>query len=98
MVALANAKIVGRGGVDVQLGRDAGFSQCQVGDHAMFGRADDIGPAVDEKDRRRLFWNAQAASELVLVFVLQISGIYRNSEVGAATELIDLIDRLVRPL
>ena len=41
-------------GEDVQSGGDAGPFQGQVGEDAVFRRADDVVFAVDQEDRRRL--------------------------------------------
>ena len=87
MVAGADAEVVGGGGVDVQLRRDAGFPQGQVHEHAMLRRADDVGPAVCEEHRRSPRRDVlEVGSDLVLVLVLglEVSGIDANGKVGPA--------------
>ena len=72
MVARAHAEVVGGRGVDVQLRVNAGSLQGQVHHHAMSWVADDVGPAVGEKDRRRPRRDVEVGSDLVLVLRLQI--------------------------
>src|SRR5436189_856546 len=48
MIDFPHAEVVGGPRIDVQLGGDAGALQGQVHEHAVFRRADDVGPAVRE--------------------------------------------------
>ncbi len=95
MIALADAEVVGGRRIDVQLRRDAGLPQRKVHQHAVLRRADDIGPAVREKYRRRSGRDTQAGSDLVLVLRLQVARIDSNGEVGPATDFVHVINRLV---
>src|SRR5262249_39738247 len=94
----AHAEVVGGPRIDVQLRRDTGALQRLVHDHAMARVADDVGPAVDEEDRRRLRWNAQAGSEFVLFLGLQVARIDPDGGVRAAADLVDVVDWLVGSL
>ena len=73
MLTLADAEVMGGCCIDVQLGRDAGFLQRKVHQHAVLRRTDDIVPAVREKKRRRSGRDTQAGSDFVLVFCLQVA-------------------------
>ena len=98
MIDGTHGEVMGGPRVDVQLRRDAGALQGEVHDDAVFRRADDVGPAMHEEDRRRAGRDAQTGSELVLVLGLQVAGIGRDGEVRPATDLVNIIDRLVGSL
>ena len=55
MVARTDTEIMGGRCVDVQLRRNAGSLQSQVGKHAVIGAADDIVATVRQEDRGRWF-------------------------------------------
>ena len=94
MVAGTDAEIVGGRRIDVQLRRDAGSLQGQVGDHAVLGAADDIVAAVHEEDRRRSRRDVQPRRELILVLGLEIARIAEDGEVGPAAYFVDVVPRL----
>ena len=98
MVARADAKVMSGRRIDVQLRRDASFLQRKIHQHTVFRRADDVGSSVHQKNRGRSGRDAQAGSYLILVLCLQVARIDSNGEVGPATDLVHLIDRLVRSL
>ena len=98
MVAWPHTEVVGGRGIDVQLRRDAGALQGQVRDHAVIGAADDIVPAVRQKDRGRLSRDPQPRREILLVLGLQIARIAQDGEIGPATDFVGVVDRFIRPL
>src|SRR5712691_2050549 len=98
MLTGADREVVGGICINVQLRRHAGSLQRPVHDDAVLGIADEIGPAMRQKDWRRPGRDTQAGSELILVLGLQIAGIGGDSEVRPAADLIDGVNRLVSAL
>ena len=94
MVARADAKVMGGRRIDVQLRRDAGFLQRKVHQHTVLRRADDIGPAVREEDRRRSDRDTQAGSDLIFILRLQVARIDSDGEIRSATDFVHVIDGL----
>src|SRR5262249_41472306 len=97
-VGPADAEVVGGVRVDVQLRGHAGALQRPVHYDAVLRFADNVRPAMHKEHGRRALWYAQAGGELVLVLGLQVARVDRNGEVRAATDLVDLVGRLVGPL
>src|SRR5262249_53213189 len=97
MIDVTHTEVVGSPRIDMQLRWNAGALQGQVHDHAVFRRADEVGPAVREEDRGRTGRDAQAGGEFLLVLGLQVARIGRDGEVRSAADLVDVVERLVGP-
>src|SRR5437867_1652645 len=84
--------------IDVQLSRNTGSLQGEIHEDAVLRRADDIVPAVDEKKWRRICWEVEARSKLVLILRLEVARIHRNREIGSTTDFVNIIDWIVGSL
>src|SRR5215831_5828102 len=62
----------------------------------MLRRADDVVTAMGKENRRRSSRNPQARSQLILVLGLEVTWVNQNSEVRPATDVVNIIDGLVR--
>ena len=71
------------GGVDVQLGWDAGAPQCEIHQYAVLRRTDDILPAMREEYWGRSRRDAQSRGQFILVLRLQVAWIDRDGKVRA---------------
>src|SRR5581483_1506087 len=65
---------------------------------AVLRRADDVGVAVRQEDRRRVGRDAQAGRQLILVLGLEVAGIDRDAEVRPTADLVDVVHRFVGAL
>src|SRR5579884_881839 len=89
---------MGSARINVQLRLDAGTLQSAIHEYAVFGRADDVGPAVREENGRRVRRESQAGSQLLLVLGFEIAGIDRDREVRPAAYFVNLVDWLIGSL
>ena len=94
-VGFTDAEVVGGVRINVQLRRDACSLKRKVRDDAMLRRADDIVAAVNEEDRWRVGGYVQARSDFIFILVLEITRIHQDREVGSATQVIDVVNRVV---
>ena len=97
MIAGPDTEVMGGSCVDVQFRRNAGSLECEIHQHTVLGRADVIGPAVREEDRRCSRRDVQAGGEFVLVFSLQVARIDGDGEVRPASGFVRVIERFVGP-
>ena len=88
-VAGADGEVVSGVRVDMQFCGDAGSFQGEVHQHAVLGWADQIASAMNEKDWGSAFGDIQPWGELILVFILEVTGIRHDDERACDTLTVD---------